>query len=395
LTSVHLPGANGAQPGDAPDDLFAAPSYADWGRAAVRVRESGADVAMLWDSTIAEPTGALVDVVRAAFSPAVTSRYVSVFADGNRFAVEALARRYGLSPDRIMTTTGATSALGLALKALAAPGDRVLVEQPGFDVLAQQARAAGLLVDEVARPAPDYRIDLEDLAARLTPRTRAVVITNLHNPTGARLEPAEIAAVAAVAARVGAVLVVDEVYADFAAETGAPPAATLASNIVTVSSLTKVFGLFSLKFGWLAGDAALVARVRASAPDGDIGVSKLSHAVAAHVLEAPAPFETHWQGMLAATRPVMQRHVAALVADGLLIGELPPYGCMYFPRVAGVDDTRGLARRLLAEFGVLVAPGEYFGAPGHIRIGFGADPEALDKGLTRLRAGLEALRPGG
>lgn len=393
MTSVHLPGADGAKPADAPDDLFAAPSYADWGRAAVRIRESGADVAMLWDSTIAEPTEALMDVVRAAFSPAVTSRYVSVFADGNRFAVEALARRYGLSADRIMTTTGATSALGLALKALAAPGDRVLVEQPGFDVLAQQARTAGLVVGEVARPAPDYRIDLDALAAGLTSRTRAMVITNLHNPTGAGLAPAEIAALAAVLDRVGAVLVVDEVYADFAAETGAPPAGTLGPNILTVSSLTKVFGLFSLKFGWLAGDAPLVARIRASAPDGDIGVSKLSHAVAALVLESPGPFEAHWQETLAATRPVMERHAAALVAGGLLSGDLPAHGCMYFPKVAGVDDTRALARRLFGEFGVLVAPGEYFGAPGHIRIGFGADPQALDKGLQRLRAGLEALRP--
>lgn len=393
MTSVHLPGADGAKPADAPDDLFAAPSYADWGRAAVRIRESGADVAMLWDSTIAEPTEALMDVVRAAFSPAVTSRYVSVFADGNRFAVEALARRYGLSADGIMTTTGATSALGLALKALAAPGDRVLVEQPGFDVLAQQARMAGLVVGEVARPAPDYRIDLDALAAGLTSRTRAMVITNLHNPTGARLAPAEIAALAAVLDRVGAVLVVDEVYADFAAEAGAPPAGTLGPNVLTVSSLTKVFGLFSLKFGWLAGDAALVARIRASAPDGDIGVSKLSHAVAALVLESPGPFEAHWQETLAATRPVMELHAADLVAGGLLSGDLPAHGCMYFPKVVGVDDTRALARRLFGEFGVLVAPGEYFGAPGHIRIGFGADPQALDKGLQRLRAGLEALRP--
>ena len=84
--------------------------------------------------------------------------------------------------------------------------------------------------------------------------------------------------------------------------------------------------------------------------------------------------------MLAATRPVVERHIEALVADGLLAGDLPPYGCMYFPRVVGVDDTRALAQRLLAEFDVLVAPGEYFGAPGHIRIGFGAD----DMGSTML-----------
>lgn len=392
LTSAQSPRAPDAQPPAAGEGLFDAPSYAEWGRGVLRVRESGADVAMLWDSTIAEPTAALMDVVRGAFSPDVTSRYVSVFADGNRFAVQALARRYGLAPGQILTTTGATGALALTLKALTSPGDEVLVEQPGFDVLARQAHEAGAVVGEVRRPAPRYGVDLDDLAARLTPRTRAVVITNLHNPTGMRLPPAEIAAVAAVADRVGAVLVVDEVYADFARAAGDPPAATLAPNIVTVSSLTKVFGLFALKFGWLAADPALVARIRAAAPDGDIGVSKLSHAVAAHVLEAPEPFEAHWTRTLAATRAPVVRTAEALVRAGLLEGEIPPYGCMYFPRVPGVDDTRALARRLFERHGVLVAPGEYFGAPGHLRIGFGADPRTVEAGLVRLAEGLAAER---
>jgi aspartate/methionine/tyrosine aminotransferase len=392
LTSAHLPGAAGAPPRAAAARLFDAASYADWGRAVVRVRETGADVAMLWDSTIAEPTEALMDVVRSAFSPTVTSRYVSVFADGNRYAIGALCRRYGLSPNQIVTATGATGALGMVLKALVTPGDHVLVETPGFDILARQARAAGAVVEDLVRPAPDYRIDLDALAAKLRPRTRAVLITDLHNPTGVRLDPGEIAAAAKVAARVGAVLVVDEVYAEFAAETGAAPAGTLARNIISVSSLTKVFGLFSLKFGWLAGDADLVAQLRLSAPDGDMGVSKLSHAVAAHVLENPGPFEAHWRAVLAATRPVVEAHLAALISDGLLSGDLPPYGCMCFPRVVGVDDTRALGQRLLDEFGVLVAPGEYFGAPGHIRIGFGADSTAIEEGMIRLRAGLQALR---
>ena len=378
-------------PSLAATDLFDARAYADWGRAAVRIRESGADVSMLWDSTIAEPTDALVAAVREAFAQQVTSRYVSVFADGNRYAIDAVAHRYGLSPDQIVATTGATGALVMLLKALMSPGDHVLVERPGFDFLSRLAQEAQARVETFDRAAPTYGVDLAHLRSRLTPRTRAVLITNLHNPTGARLAPAEIAQIAAVADEVGAVLVVDEVYADFAAEAGAPPAATLAPNVLTVSSLTKVFGLFALKFGWLAGGADLIARIRVSAPDGDMGVSKLSHAVAAHVLEAPAPFEAHWRGVLARTRPVVERHVGALLADGLLQGALPAHGCMYFPRVPGVDDTRALARRLLDEFGVLVAPGEYFGVPGHIRIGFGSDASAIDKGLQRLHNGLRAL----
>lgn len=393
MTSVRLTGAAGGRSGAGSEALFDAPTYADWVRGAMRIKQARSDVSILFESTIAEPTEALIDVVREAFSEEVTSRYVSVFADGNRFAIEAVARRYGLAADQIIATTGATGALALVLKALVDKGDHVLVERPGFDLLARMASEAGAWVEDLPRSGPAHGIDLDDLRRRLTPRTRAVLITNLHNPTGAWLPPAEIAAIAGVAASVGAVLVVDEVYADFAAAEGAPPAATLGPNIVTVSSLTKVFGLFALKFGWLAADADLVARLRRAAPDGDMGVSKLSHAVAAHVLEGPARFEAHWRALLAQTRPVAARHAETLVADGLLEGAFPAHGCMYFPRLPGVSDTRALARALLEGFDVLVAPGESFGAPGHIRIGFGADPAAIDQGMQRLREGLEQLVP--
>ncbi|WP_293473190.1 pyridoxal phosphate-dependent aminotransferase [Phenylobacterium sp.] len=384
---MQTKGAASAQPGAAASDLFDAPSYADFVRAAMRIKAARPEVAILFESTTPEPTAQLIGMVRTAFSDELTSRYVSVFADGNRFAIEAVARRYGLAPEQIVATTGATGAINLALKALVAPGDHVLVERPGFDILAKFAADAGARVDTFARTAPGYGVDLPDLRARLTPRTRAVLVTNLHNPSGARLPPEELAAMAAAVGSVGAVLIVDEVYADFATPTPAP-AATLAANILTVSSLTKVFGLFALKFGWMAGDAALIDRIRRAAPDGDMGVSKLSHAVAAHVLEAPAAFEAHWQGVLAKSRPVMERETAALVRDGLLEGDLPPSGCMYFPRVPGAPDTRALARRLLADFDLLVAPGEFFGAPGHIRLGFAADPAAIALGFERLRAGL-------
>jgi aspartate/methionine/tyrosine aminotransferase len=374
------------------EDLFDAPSYSDWVRGAVRVREAGRDVSMLFDSTIREPTQALIEVVREAFSHEVTSRYVSVFADGNRYAVDALARRYDLSADQIITTTGATGALNMVLKALVAPGDHVLVERPGFDFLGRLARDAGAVVGNIERSAPVFRIDVDGLAAQLTPRTRVAIITNLHNPSGARLTPQEISAVAARLAQANVVLVVDEVYADFARDAGAPPAAQLADNVVTVSSLTKVLGLFALRFGWLAAHPDLLDRIKAKAPDGDLGVSKLSHAVAAHVLERPEPFEAHWRRAIEVNRPLVLQHAAALSAAGLIEGEPPQYGCMFFPRIVGADDTVALARQLHRRHGVLVAPGEYFGAPGRLRIGFGADPAAVETGLHRLAAGLEELR---
>lgn len=387
-----MSGAVGAQPGNAGHDLFATTTYSDFVRAAMRVKQARPDIALLFESTITEPTAELLAVIQGAFAHGLTSRYVSVFADGNRYAIDAVARRYGLPAESIVATTGVTGALAMIFRALVRPGEHVLVEQPGFDLLGRLAAEAGAVVDPLPRRAPDFGIDLSELAAALTPATRCVVITNLHNPSGARLPPQDIAAVAEVCERAGTVLVVDEVYGDFAADAGAPPAASLGPNVVSTASLTKVFGLFALKFGWAAAAPDLIARIRASAPEGDAGVSKLAHAVAAHVLEAPAPFETHWRGVMADTRPRVATPFAAMVREGLLRGELPAFGCMAFPAVVGVTDTRALARRLLADFDVLVAPGEYFGCPGHIRIGFGADAAGIETGMARLAAGLAAAR---
>ena len=372
-------------------DIFAAPNYSAWVREAIRTGDTRRDSAVLYGSSISEPTDELVALVREAFSARLTSRYISVFSDGNRFVADAICARYGVSPEEVVTTTGVTSALAMVLKAFVAPGDHVLIEQPGFDLLGSAAREAGAKVEALRRAPPDFKIDLNRLAEQLTSRTRLVLITNLHNPSGAHLTAQEIVDIARVAAKVGAVLFVDEVYADFMRPKVTAPAATLAPNIISANSLTKVFGLHALKCGWMVGKPELLERVLNDSSEGDGGISKLSHAVAAHVLESAQIFDKRWQILLAFTRPILARHVDAMVADGLIEGALPDYGCMYFPKIVGVRDTTALARKLWERYALLVAPGEYFGMPGHIRIGFGSGENVLDDGLARLHRALKDI----
>lgn len=372
------------------DDFFSAPNYSAWVRGTLRAAAKHPDPAILYGSSISEPTDELVAMVREAFDGRLTSRYISVFSDGNRYVTQAICSRYGVKPDQVITTTGVTSALSMILKALVTFGDHVLVEQPGFDLLSTLAREAGASVDPLPRKAPDFKIDVADLVKRLTSRTRLILITNLHNPSGALLTEAEIRAIADAAAKVGAIVVIDDVYADFARPPSA--AALIAPNVLSANSLTKVFGLHALKCGWIIGAPHLLDRVRNEYSEGDFGISKLSHAIAAHVLESPTLFDSRWQHILDATRPVLEQHTRAMIADGLIEGALPAYGCMYFPRVPNTPDTLGLARRLWEGHGILVAPGEFFGLPGHIRIGFGGTAEELDAGLSRLHSALRAAR---
>jgi aspartate/methionine/tyrosine aminotransferase len=232
-------------------------------------------------------------------------------------------------------------------------------------------------------------VDPAEVARLIRPDTRLVVLTQLHNPSGAVLDEATLTALAAVSRKAGVPILVDEVYADFVGE--GVSAVRLGPEFISVGSLTKVQGLFALKCGWMVAAPEIIARVHAASPQGDLGVSKLAHAVAALVLEDRAPFDAHWMSVLAVARPVVRGHVTAMTAAGLLEGAFPDRGCMYFPRLPGVDDTRALTRWLWSEHGVLVAAGEFFGQPGHVRIGFGGGRvEALDRGLTRLAAALKS-----
>lgn len=376
--------------GDA--DFFAAPTYSAWVRGTIRAAETDPNSAILFSSSISEPTDDLVRLMREAFTESMTSRYISVFSDGNRYVADAICARYGVRPEQVVTTTGVTSALTTILRGLVTSGDHVLIERPGFDLIGGIAREAGARIEPLERPAPDFGIDLKKLAGQLSAKTSAVVITNLHNPTGAQLLPADIAAIAHMVGTVGAVLVVDEVYADFMRPRFTAPSALLAPNIVSVNSLTKVFGLHALKCGWMIGAPEFLARVQGESPDGDSGISKLAHAVAAHVLESAQFFDLRWQTILKNSRPVLCAHVDAMISSGLIEGDVPEFGCMYFPKIVGHQDTRALAQLLWERHRILIAPGEYFGQKGHMRIGFGGDKAELDEGLTRLHRALLDLR---
>ena len=361
-------------------------SYSNWVREVMRAVAVEPDASVLFDSTIREPTELLADVARRAFDGGVTDRFESVFAGGNPFVVEAVAARYGVTRESVICTTGATSAMALAIRAYVAPGDHVIVESPCFDLLPGLAREAGAIISFLPRRAPSFEVDVAELAKLIRADTKLVLLTHLHNPSGAALDGAALSALAALASRTGVPILIDEVYADLAGP--GPAAAALSPDIISVGSLAKAQGLFALKCGWAIASPVRVKQMLAANSLGDLDLSKLSHAVAALVLEDMRPFDNHWRTTLETTRPIVERHVQAMVEDGLLVGAVPKTGCMCFPQVVGVSDTRSLADWLWREHKIVVAPGEFFGLARHIRVGFGGGAEALDLGLSRLHSAL-------
>ncbi|WBO20764.1 pyridoxal phosphate-dependent aminotransferase [Sphingomonas abietis] len=348
----------------------------------------------LFDSSVPEPFELLRQIVLEGFSSdPITSRYTSAFASGNPYVVEQLARRYALPAEQILCTTGATGALSLVYRALMQPGDRILVENPGFDLFHKIAEAHGFGVDRFERRGEHFTIDPDAVAAAIGPQTRLIILSNLHNPSGMSTEPDVLATIGAIAEARGIHVIVDEVYGDYVdAELRPAPAVQLSPALISVSSLTKSHGLSTLRCGWIVAEPDTMRRIRSLAQEIDFGVSNLAHAVAALVLERPRTIETYRSDIMRRARPIIESYHGFWRDEDLVSGALPLFGCIAFPKLTGISDTIAFSEWLADRCGVVVAPGEYFGAAGHIRVGFARAPADLDYGLQALTDGLLRYR---
>jgi aspartate/methionine/tyrosine aminotransferase len=364
--------------------------YGRWVRGAVAMaRARGGQAVSLFDSSVPEPRELLRRTVKAAVDPEFSRFYVSAFGDGNPFVRDMLAENYGVTRDQVLSTTGATGGLSLIYRAFLKPGDHVLVETPGFDLFSHLAEACSATVDLIQRAGEGFAIDVAEIERKLRHNTRLVVISDLHNPSGMTLPVETLSALATLAEARGFLLVVDEVYGDYVPECRKrTPAASFSPAVISISSLTKIYGLGVLRCGWIVGAPDIVGFLSALNGRIEFGISTMSHAIAAHVLANSAPFEEHSRSFVARCRPIFETWFDTMVADGLLAGTLPQDGCICFPSLPGVADTRAFTEWLIARSGVIVAPGEYFGAPGHVRIGFCQEDDKLDAGLRGFEEGL-------
>ena len=364
-------------------------SYAHWVRDALGLMRSGAPGKIgLFESSVPEPTALLAETVSQAFRHGVPSSYQSVFMRSNGDLVSRLSERYSLPVRHIHCTTGATSAVQLIYPALLERGDDVLVERPGFDIFANYAGDAGMNVGFFERAAPDFGLTTEAVLQQLTPGTRMVVISNLHNPSGARVSETQLARLAQALDQRNVYLLVDEVYRDYQEDAPAGLDLDRHPNVIRIGSLTKIFGMSTLRCGWIFAAGDTMSRIKAHCDRVDFSVSKFSHAVAAEVLARSADYDAWRQGYMSAARPVAEEALRDMASRELIDISLPLEGCICFPKVRGVEDTVALSRWLIARHGVVVVPGECFGMGGHVRIGYSLDEAELRKAFERLAAGL-------
>ena len=293
----------------------------------------------------------------------------------------AIAGTYGADPDCVVTSEGTSMANYLAMATILEPGDEVLIEHPAYGLLVDAALHIGAEVKRFVRPEESgYAIAPAEIRRALTPKTKLIVITNLHNPSSVLTPDSVLREVADLARSVGARLLVDEVYLDAVYEGTPRTSFHLGPEVVVTNSLTKVYGLSGLRCGWILAQPDLA---RAMYRLNNVFASIWVHP---GELLSTAAFE-HLDMIRDRARRIVEADRAVL-AEFLdqhdeVSAMRTPWGTTSFLRLrhGGADE---FLVRLRSEYETSAAPGRFFGMPGHFRVGMGVDSEMFREGLRRV-----------
>lgn len=307
---------------------------------------------------------------------------------GYRPLIDKIGARYRVAPESIVTAAGTTFANHLAMAALVKPGDEVLFEAPAYEPMLAAARYLGADVKRFTRRFDDgFAVLPEEIEKRVTRNTRLIVLTNLHNPSSVLTPDSTLKEVGAIARRVGAHVLVDEVYIETLFEAVPRTSFHLGDEFVVTSSLTKAFGLSGLRCGWIFAEPELTHRMWL--------LNDLFAATPVHAGERLSVVAMNQIDELAAGAKSLLDRNRVLLNEFLDTREdpevvRPEFGTVMFPRVRS-GDADHLCRLLREKYETSVVPGAFFELPAHFRVGIAVATDVLEGGLERLAKALNEI----
>ncbi len=299
--------------------------------------------------------------------------------------LEAIAGMKGVAPESVVTATGTSMANHLAMSALFAPGDEVLIEEPAYELMLNALLYLGAKVRRFQRRAEDnFALDPEEVRKNLTPQTRLIVITNMHNPSSTLASQETMRTIGEMANEIGARVLVDEVYLEALHHPPQPTCFHLGKQFVVTSSLTKAYGLSGLRCGWILAEPELaqcIWRLNDLFASSPVHIAELLSVLAIEQLGKIAALADR---TIEANRSALASALEGHPAIDLVI---PPVGTTAFPRLRN-GDVHTFCQYLRENYETSVVPGSYFERPQHFRIGIAGDVEMTREGLTRLASAL-------
>lgn len=296
-----------------------------------------------------------------------------------------------LTANDVLITGGAAGALFIISTALLSANDHLVVVRPNYATNLETPRAIGCGVGFVdLRFERGFAIDFEEFERAITRQTRIISVTCPHNPTGVMFSADELQCLADLAASHGCLLMVDETYRDLSLNGSLPLAATLGKHVISVSSLSKAYGVPGIRVGWIINsDPSLQELFLAAKEQISICGSVVNEWIGEQILAQRGTFLERtlpeWRSRLT--------HVADWIdQEPLLEWVRPAGGVVCFPRMrtAPAGGTDVFYRRLVERYGTYVGPGHWFEMPDtHFRIGYGwTSRQELESGLSAISKAL-------
>jgi aspartate/methionine/tyrosine aminotransferase len=301
---------------------------------------------------------------------------------------QALARKCGVETNNVVAAVGTTMANFLVMAATIAAGDEVLIEQPAYEPLLNVATFLGAEIRRFPRHfADNFQVHPREIERAVTPRTRLIVITNLHNPSNAFVDETTLLEIGAIARSVGARVLVDEVYLDAMFDQAPRSSFHLGNEFVVTTSLTKAYGLSGVRCGWILAEPELAKKLW--------GLVDLVIGIPAHPAELLSCIALANLDQIAQrSRKIIDSNRAVLnqFLDGRndLEAHKLDYGTVVFPRLKNGQVDK-LCRILRDKYETTIVPGRFFEMPNHFRLGLGGEPSIFVQGIERLGKALDQI----
>jgi aspartate/methionine/tyrosine aminotransferase len=308
---------------------------------------------------------------------------------------ELIAAASSLAADDILITPGAAAALFIINTALLDKGDHLVVAKPNYATNIETPRAIGADISFLSlRFENGYEIDVEEMESLITPRTKLVSLTYPHNPTGALIDENTLLKIIRIIEEKRCFLLVDETYREMSFAPKLPVAASLSGRVISVSSMSKAYGLPGIRMGWIAcSNTSLMETFLAAKEQVIITNSVTDEEIAYQYLakrdQLFAPVKEKIFENFEVVKSFMQQ-------QDLLEWVEPKGGCVCFPRIKNDIhiDTDAFYDVLLDKYKTYTGRGHWFEEDKrYMRIGFGWETtERLSKGLANIRSAIEDSR---
>ena len=301
---------------------------------------------------------------------------------------QRLAAKAGVAPECVVHAQGTSMANHLAMAALVESDDEVLIEEPTYEALLSVALYLGARIRRFPRRfEAGFQIDPREVERAITPRTRLIVLTNLHNPSGVRAPDATLKLVGEIARSLGAHVLIDEVYLEASFDSPWQSAFHLGSNFVATSSLTKAYGLSGLRCGWVLAAPPLAERMWRLNDLFGVNAAHPAELLSVIALDNLPKIAARAKKLLDTNRGLLKK---LLDARKDLLTIWPEAGTVAFPQLPS-GHAEAFCQLLRDKYETSVVPGRFFEAPDHFRVGVGGETENVREGLTRIAAALDEL----